>query len=584
MHAPGSPFYIVFLFYIVILFYVTGLVYPAAAQSIITSCNLFEEQGGLIVMEAESVLATDSWSLRNNISGALGEGYYEWKHGDTNQGIDAAGRGILTYTFQVSKGGLYRFLLRSSSPDLTEHNDVWVRFPGHAATGIRQSGTGSINIAPNSWFKVYQNTNGQEWKWDARTVDFDPHSIFLNIEEPGIYSVELSGRSTLFKIDRLLLFHRDVRFSDATRTSTAESACLETETLDLRQPDEPEGVLPGLFYAYYEGNWSLLPDFASMTPLATGVVEGFDISQAQSEDYFGFLFKGFVQAPVDGLYTFYTVSNAGSQLFIGDELVVDNDGAHATRERRGSIALATGLHEISVLFFEDFWVQNLSVLWTTPGEGQTPVGEGSLFYDPEDLPPPVEFVRFEGAVDPGGVALSWETASELNNEGFEIERRYDSTTQATPTDTTIYSSIAFIDGSGTSTTSRQYSYTDTSFPAIASVLHYRIKQIGFDGDFTFTDAISVELPLPTAMALYPNYPDPFNPTTTLAFDLNVESPVRLSLYTASGRLIEVLLDDIRPPGRTEITFTAPSSLSSGLYFYRLDTPEQVLSGAMTLVR
>ena len=462
----------------------TWFINPAISQSL-TSCTLFEEQEGLLVMEAESVFPTDSWSLRNDINDATGNGYYEWKHGDTDQGIDAAGGGVLTYSFTITSTGSYRFLLRSSSPDNTEHNDVWVRFPDNPATGIRTSGQGTIDIAPNAWFKVYQNTSSQNWKWDARTVDFDPHNIYVAIEEPGTYAVELSGRSTLFKIDRLVLFHEQVPYTDATRVTNEASACLETETIVLRQPDAPQSLLPGVFYGYYEGQWTNLPDFSALTPIQTGVATGFDITARQRDDDFGFFFKGLVQAPVDGLYTFFTVSNAGSQLFIGDTLVVDNDGRHPARERSGRIGLTAGLHEISVLYFEDIFAQSLTVAWIPPGGTRQPLGEGMLFYDPNDI----------------------------------------------------------------------------------------------------SEITSVEQPsLPATTTLYPNYPDPFNPTTTITFDLATESPVRLSLYTTTGELVEVLLDDMRPAGPVEVTFTAASTLTSGLYIYRLETREQVLYGTMTLIK
>ena len=573
--------------YTVLLIWATCLVGTALGQSI-TSCKLFQEQNGLLVMEAESVLPNDSWSLRNDITDALGSGYYEWKHGDNNQGIDPAGSGILTYTFEISQPGSYRFLLRSSSPDNTEHNDVWVRFPDNPATGIRQRAAGSITIEQNTWFKVYQNTSGQEWKWDARTVDFDPHAIYLDIDEPGTYAVMLSGRSTLFKIDRLVLFNEQVRFIDATRDANTESVCTEIETINLRPPDAPASPQPGIHYAYYEGNWSVLPNFDELTPIKTGIAKDFDIATNQRDDYFGFFFEGLVEAPADGLYTFYTISNAGSQLFIGDELVVDNDGAHATQERNGFIALSAGLHKISVLFFEDFWNEALTVSWISPLEGRQTLGEGSLFYDLNDHPP-ATYARFEGSVAPDGVALHWETASELNNAGFEIERRYD--TPALPNvmidasvDTMAFVPISFVNGSGTSITNNQYTFTDTSIPALASTVYYRIKQSTFSGAFTYSDVIMVELPKPENIALYPNYPNPFSQTTTVAFDLTTAGQVRLSLYKTTGQRVAILLDEMRPAGRNEITFTPPAMLPSGMYIYKLETPEASHAGTMTIVR
>lgn len=576
MHKAGVRVFAVFILMI------ACVVNAASAQSI-TACTLFEERDGLLVMEAESVFPTDSWSLRNDINGALGEGYYEWKHGDNDQGIDPAGSGILTYTFDISMEGSYRFLLRSSSPDNTEHNDVWARFPDNAATGIRQRGPGSIDIEPNAWFKVYQNTSDQGWKWDARTVDFDPHAIFVNINEPGTYSVELSGRSTLFKIDRLVLYHSSITFTTATRADNEASDCKETDTLALLPPHEVEDPKPGVHYTYYEGSWSQLPDFSVLNPLDAGILQGFDISSRKREDFFGFLFEGLVHAPFDGLYTFYTISNAGSQLFIGDKLVVDNDSVHVARERNGAVGLAAGWHEISVLYFEDFFNQSLAVSWIPPGSGREILGEDNLFYDIDDVRPSVAYTNFEGAIAPDGITLNWETASELNNAGFEIERRYETPIQVA-VDTTAFTSIAYIDGNGTTSTNSQYSYTDASIPSDAAVVYYRIKQFNFSDDFTYSDVVSVTLPAPGAVALLPNYPDPFRTTTTISFELSSKGPIHLSLFNASGQQVAVLLNEVRPAGRYEITFTPPASLTSGLYILHLETPNESHTSTMTLIR
>jgi len=81
-------------------------------------------------------------------------------------------------------------------------------------------------------------------------------------------------------------------------------------------------------------------------------VEGFDISPRTQKENFGFRFAGYITVPEDGLYRFYVSSDDGSQLFIGDELVVDNDGLHGPTEVMGQIILAKGSHPIRVDFFQ----------------------------------------------------------------------------------------------------------------------------------------------------------------------------------------------------------------------------------------
>ena len=114
-----------------------------------------------------------------------------------------------------------------------------------------------------------------------------------------------------------------------------------------RPPDTPVNTAPGLQYAYFEGSWTTMPDFQSLEPIETGFLANIDLSPRAQDNDFGFLFKGFINAPTTGTYTFFTSSDDGSQFFIGEQLVVNNDGVHADTEEQGSITLEAGLHEIS---------------------------------------------------------------------------------------------------------------------------------------------------------------------------------------------------------------------------------------------
>ena len=108
----------------------------------------------------------------------------------------------------------------------------------------------------------------------------------------------------------------------------------------------------GLRYAYYEGSWDSLPAFDKLTKGKTGVISNIDISKRSQDNHFGFVFEGLILIQEKGVYTFYTDSDDGSQLFIGDDLVVDNDGLHSMTEVSGSVALAAGHHPIRVTYFE----------------------------------------------------------------------------------------------------------------------------------------------------------------------------------------------------------------------------------------
>ncbi|HEV8200959.1 MAG TPA: PA14 domain-containing protein [Candidatus Polarisedimenticolia bacterium] len=141
----------------------------------------------------------------------------------------------------------------------------------------------------------------------------------------------------------------------------------------LRPADNPATTAPGLNYKYYQTDqlhsWKSLPDFAAMTPAASGVTNAntFDLSEASQNDYFGFKYTGYIQVPTDGTYTFYTNSNEGSQLYIGETVVVNNNNLHAAQEKSGVIGLTAGKHLITVLYFENDATQSLSVSYSGPG-------------------------------------------------------------------------------------------------------------------------------------------------------------------------------------------------------------------------
>ena len=108
----------------------------------------------------------------------------------------------------------------------------------------------------------------------------------------------------------------------------------------------------GLRYQYFEGSWDFLPDFERLKQSSSGITSSIDISKRFQDNDFGFVFEGYILIQEKGVYTFYTDSDDGSQLFIGDDLVADNDGLHSMTEVSGSVALSAGHHPIRVTYFE----------------------------------------------------------------------------------------------------------------------------------------------------------------------------------------------------------------------------------------
>ncbi|MCK4293995.1 MAG: lamin tail domain-containing protein, partial [Planctomycetes bacterium] len=141
-------------------------------------------------------------------------------------------------------------------------------------------------------------------------------------------------------------------------------------------------VSSGLNYEYFEGTWDYLPNFDALSPIRRGIVEDFDITPRDQSDYFGFRFTGSIEVPTNGTYTFYTTSDDGSQLFIGSTRVVNNDGLHGMREISGTIYLETGLHPITVTFFEHGGDEGLIVSYAGPGISKREIPGSVLWIGP----------------------------------------------------------------------------------------------------------------------------------------------------------------------------------------------------------
>jgi 5'-nucleotidase len=171
-----------------------------------------------------------------------------------------------------------------------------------------------------------------------------------------------------------------------------------------------------------------------------------------------------------------------------------------------------------------------------------------------DATVPVELTGFSSIIDGNNVSLNWSTATETNNKGFEIYR-----------DRAL---IAFVEGSGTSTEKRNYSYVDKNVAEGSYI--YKLVQVDFDGTITESGAVNVTISsLPTEYSLEQNYPNPFNPSTTIKFSLPEEGNVKLKLYNALGEEVKLLLDAFKEAGRYEMKFDL-SGLSSGFYIYKLE--------------
>jgi len=192
---------------------------------------------------------------------------------------------------------------------------------------------------------------------------------------------------------------------------------------------------------------------------------------------------------------------------------------------------------------------------------------------------PVEFVSFTAENNLDEVILRWQTATETNNSGFEIER---APSKSPPKgETSGWEKIGFIQGFGTTTEPKTYSFTDEKI--ITGTYKYRLKQIDFDGTVSYSSEIEVEVAGPTEFALYQNYPNPFNPTTTIKFALPEKTDLVLSVYNSLGEKIADIFKGELGEGYHKIEFSA-ANLSSGIYFYRLESKDFVSVKKMIIMK
>lgn len=196
---------------------------------------------------------------------------------------------------------------------------------------------------------------------------------------------------------------------------------------------------------------------------------------------------------------------------------------------------------------------------------------------------PVELTSFTAALIDNVVQLNWQTATEVNNYGFEVER------QPIPNPfqrqgNSSWTKIGFVNGHGNSNSPKSYSFTDNLLLAHdLNRLQYRLKQIDFDGKFEYSNIVAVNVEVPAAFVLHQNSPNPFNPTTEIKFSLPKNSNVELSVYNLLGEIVQTLANGMMNAGEHKVVFEA-SNLSSGVYIYKLTTDNYFSTRKMVLLK
>ncbi|MBN8568420.1 MAG: T9SS type A sorting domain-containing protein [Ignavibacteria bacterium] len=213
-----------------------------------------------------------------------------------------------------------------------------------------------------------------------------------------------------------------------------------------------------------------------------------------------------------------------------------------------------------------------SAIPTLHGTGFTSFSDFGVAGNTDNLLP-VELSSFVSFVNGTNVTLNWSTVHEVNNRGFDIERK--STLSG-------WQKIGFAEGNGTTQQSSEYSFSDIGLNT--GHYNYRLKQIDYNGNFEY-HALSGEvvIGIPSRYSLAQNYPNPFNPSTTIIYQLANNGFVSLKVYNMMGREVSTLVNEVKDAGYYSVIFNA-KNLSSGMYFYKLTADKFNAVKKMVLIK
>jgi photosystem II stability/assembly factor-like uncharacterized protein len=190
---------------------------------------------------------------------------------------------------------------------------------------------------------------------------------------------------------------------------------------------------------------------------------------------------------------------------------------------------------------------------------------------------PVELSAFNFTVQNNDVNLHWTTSSEVNNSGFEIERK-----PVSEASEDAWRKIGFVNGHGTVSEAVNYDYSDIRLPS--GQYNYRLKQIDFNGNFEYFSLTGdVVIGVPEKFELLQNYPNPFNPSTKLGFGISELGFVSLKIYDIQGREVAVIVNENLSPGSYEFEWNA-KGFTSGVYFYKLQSGNYTETKKMLLTK
>jgi hypothetical protein len=187
---------------------------------------------------------------------------------------------------------------------------------------------------------------------------------------------------------------------------------------------------------------------------------------------------------------------------------------------------------------------------------------------------PVELISFNAEIQENGITLLWQTATETNNSGFDVERSSDNKT---------FEKMGFVEGKGTTSELQEYRFVDAGVTGKGKY-YYRLRQVDYDGTESYSDVLEVDYSIiPTVFSLSQNYPNPFNPLTTIQFGIPEAVKTTLKIYDAIGSEVATIVNEVLEPGYYKYQWNGVNC-ASGVYFYRLQAGSFVSTKKLMLLK
>ena len=194
--------------------------------------------------------------------------------------------------------------------------------------------------------------------------------------------------------------------------------------------------------------------------------------------------------------------------------------------------------------------------------------------DDKTGPLPVNIEYFKAITSSRDVNLTWATESEINNSGFEIERKSDAEN--------LWTGLGFVKGNGTISHENVYSFKDTRLNE--GKYNYRLKQIDFNNHFDYYDLNGeVLIGTPVSFGMSQSYPNPSNPNSKIDYQLPFDGQVSIKIYDVQGREVATIINGFSKAGYHSAEFDG-SNLASGVYFYRINSANFTQTMKLVLVK